>query len=99
MFVTEAANILLSSWSFWSSYFWIRQSEYASVRESETLVTTPEFPIATRYVDMLHTLVLVCAMIACDSRSLYTIAGQCLMLVYVIYVFFMDKYNFLRVNR
>jgi hypothetical protein len=99
MFVTEAFNIFTATWSFWSSYFWIRQSEYASVRESEHLITTSEFPVATRYVDMLHVLCLLCAMIACDCRSLYTIAGQCLMLVYVIYVFFMDKYSFLRVNR
>jgi len=99
MLVTEAGNIFLSSWSFWSSYFWIRQSDYASVREAEPLITTPEFPIATRYLDMLHGLCILCAMIACDSRSLYTIAGQCLMLVYTVYVYFMDKYNFLRVNR
>jgi len=99
MFITEAGNILLAAWSFWSSYFFIRQSEYASVRESEPLITTPEFPIATRYVDMLHGLCLLCAMIACDCRSLYTIAGQGLLLVYSIYAYFMDKYNFLRVNR
>jgi len=99
MFVSEAGNILLATWSFWSSYFWIRQSDYASVRESEPLITTPEFPIAIRYVDLLHALCLLCAMIACDSRSLYTIAGQCLMLMYSVYVYFMDKYNFLRVNR
>merc|ERR1719491_24346 len=35
--VTEAAHILLPAWSYWSSYFWIRQSDYASVRESEPL--------------------------------------------------------------
>jgi hypothetical protein len=99
IFITEKSNIFLASWSFWSSYFWIRQSDYASVREAEPLITTPEFPIATRYVDLLHGFFILCAMIACDSRSLYTIAGQCLMLVYSIYVYFMDKYNFLRVSR
>lgn len=99
MFVTEAANILLASWSFWSSYFWIRQSDYASVREAEPLVTTPEFLFANRYVDMLHVFCILCTMIACDCKSLYTIAGQCLMLMYSIYAYFMDKYNFLRVNR
>jgi len=99
MLVTETSNIILAAWSFWSSYFWIRQSDYASVRESEPLITTPEFAIATRYVDVLHSLVLLCAMIACDSTSLYTVAGMCLMLVYSVYMYFMDKYNFLRVNR
>jgi len=97
--VTEVSNILYATWTFWSNYFWIRQSDYASVRESEPIITTPEFPIGTRYTDMLHVLFLLCAMIACDSRSLYTIAGQSLTLVYTVYVYFMDKYNFLRVNR
>jgi hypothetical protein len=98
MLITEASNIILPSWSFLSSYFWIRQSEYISVRESEPLLTAPQFQIAKRCVDMLHALFLICVMIARDSTSLYTIAGQCLMLVYSVYVYFVDKYWFLRVN-
>lgn len=99
MLITEAANIILPSWSYLSAYFWIRQSEYASVRESEPLLTAADFPIANRYIDMLHALFLICVMIACDSKSLYAIAGQCLMLVYSVYVYFVDKYCFLRVSR
>jgi hypothetical protein len=99
MVVTEAANIILPSWSYLNAYFWIRQSEYASVREAEPIMTAADFPFAYRYVSMLHALFLICVMIASDSKSLYTIAGQCLMLVYSVYVYFVDKYCFLRVCR
>mmetsp|Transcript_134691 Transcript_134691/g.234036 ORF Transcript_134691/g.234036 Transcript_134691/m.234036 type:complete len:824 (-) Transcript_134691:88-2559(-) len=97
--ITEAANTLLPAWSYWSSYFFIRQNGYVSVRESEPLMTTAEFPLAYRYVDMLNILSIVFVMISCESNSLYTIAAQVLVLVYAVYVYFIDKYKFLRANR
>lgn len=99
MFVTEVANVAVPLWRYWSAYFWIRQSKYVSVREAEPYITTAEFPLATRYADLLNLLTLDCCMVAVDNTALYTIAAQCLMLLYCIYVYFIDKYWFLRVNR
>jgi len=99
MVTTELCGNFVPSWRYWSAYFWVRQSRYVSVREAEPLMTAPEFPLATRYVDLLHSLTLVCAMIAIDNASLYTICAQCLMLFYSIYIYFFDKYAFLRINR
>eukprot|EP00928_Gymnodinium_smaydae_P018664 TRINITY_DN17112_c0_g4_i1.p1 TRINITY_DN17112_c0_g4~~TRINITY_DN17112_c0_g4_i1.p1 ORF type:complete len:901 (-),score=190.39 TRINITY_DN17112_c0_g4_i1:82-2670(-) len=99
MVCVEAWRVLGHSWSYWSSYFWIRQSRYVSVRDGEPALTPPAFPCAERYVDLLHALALVCAMIAISSTSMYTIAGQSLLLLYVTYAYFSDKYMFLRVSR
>merc|ERR1712187_18303 len=54
---------------------------------------------ATRYADLLHTVTLAGAMMAIDSMSLYTIGAQCLVLVYAVFVYFVDKYTFLRIHR
>jgi len=99
MVVNEVLACFLPSWAYWGAYFWIRNSKYASVRESEPLMASLEFPLAARYVDMLLLLALLCVMVAVYATSLYTIAAHCLMLAYSIYVFFVDKYRFLRVNR
>jgi hypothetical protein len=99
MLSTELCGLMAPAWSFWSNYFWIRQSTYLSVREAGPSLTTAEFPLATRYADLLHVETIVCAMIACDSSSLYTISAQCLMLLYCVFVYFTDKYTFLRIHR
>jgi hypothetical protein len=100
MGVTEVGYFMSPAWSFWTSYFWIRQSRYVSVREGEPLVTAPEFPLASRYVSMLHNLTVVCVMIAIGGgKSLYVIAAQSLLLLYVTYAYFTDKYVLLRVTR
>lgn len=95
----EMANILSPCWKYWTNYFWIRQNRYVSVREAEPAMTSGDFPFATRCADMMNFLSLLCVMIACDSSSLYTIGASCLMLLYGIYVYFVDKYMFLRLNR
>lgn len=97
----EAVLFISPFWTYWSVHFQIRQSRYVSVRESEPLVTPFEFPLAVRYSDLLHLLSLLCLMIACDgpSPSLFTIAAACLLLVYTVYVYFVDKYRLLRVYR
>jgi len=69
------------------------------VREAEPLLTPPDFPLATRYVDLLHALTLACIMIAVDSASVYTICAQGLLLFYCMYIYFFDKYAFLRINK
>jgi len=99
MVTTELSGVLVPAWRYWSAYFWVRQSRYVSVREAEPQMTPPEFPLATRYVDLLHALTLVCAMIAIDSTSMYTIVAQGVLLLYCTYVFFFDKYALLRLNR
>jgi hypothetical protein len=99
MLSTELCGLLAPAWAFWSNYFWIRQSRYLSVREAGPLLTTTEFPLATRYADLLHSMTVVCAMIACDSSSLYTIGAQCLLVLYCVFVYFVDKYTFLRIHR
>merc|ERR1712151_1306949 len=54
---------------------------------------------AARYVELFHVLTLEFAMISISSESPYTIAGQCLLLLYCAFVYFVDKYTFLRVYR
>jgi len=99
LLATELSGIFYPMWRYWSAYFFTRNSRYITVREAEPLLTSPEFPLATRYVDLLHSFTLVCVMIAVKGQSLYTIGAQCLMLLYSIYVYFLDKYMFLRVNK
>jgi len=99
MLITEVAGLLAPVWSYWSGYFWVRQSMHVAVRDAEPVMTSTEFPLATRYVDLLHMLTLDCAMIALDSASLFTVGAQCLALLYSIFVYFMDKYTFLRLHR
>eukprot|EP00930_Biecheleria_cincta_P098968 TRINITY_DN90620_c0_g1_i1.p1 TRINITY_DN90620_c0_g1~~TRINITY_DN90620_c0_g1_i1.p1 ORF type:complete len:841 (-),score=112.30 TRINITY_DN90620_c0_g1_i1:60-2582(-) len=96
---TELNVIFSYFWSYWSAYFWVRQSRYITVREAEPGLTTTDFPLAARYVDLLHALGLMLTMIAIDSTSVYTISADCLMLLYSLYVYFVDKYFFLRMNR
>lgn len=96
---TELLNVLGPAWTFWTAYFRVRQSRYISVREAEPLLTTPRFDLATKYADMLHLVTLLCLMVALKPDSLYTVGAQYLMLVYSIYLYFMDKYLFLRFNR
>merc|ERR1719217_280802 len=62
-------------------------------------MTAWEFSLATRYVDNLLLLSLVFMMVALRSDSLYTIGAVCLLLVYMVYLYFMDKYMFLRHTR
>eukprot|EP00933_Yihiella_yeosuensis_P054396 TRINITY_DN52828_c0_g1_i1.p1 TRINITY_DN52828_c0_g1~~TRINITY_DN52828_c0_g1_i1.p1 ORF type:complete len:257 (-),score=11.97 TRINITY_DN52828_c0_g1_i1:59-805(-) len=90
---------MVPAWSYWSGHFLVRQSRYITVREAQPVLTSFEFPLAARYIDLLHAITLVCAMIACDSTNLYTIGAQCLMFLYSVYVYFIDKYMFLRVCR
>lgn len=99
MLAAEVAGILSPLWNYCTAHFWVRQSKHASVREAEPIITSPEFPIATRYADVLQLLCLLCLLIALDSASLYTLGAACVMLVYSIYVYFIDKYMFLRINR
>lgn len=99
MLVTEVVRCALPVWSYWTSYFWVRQSRYLSVREAEPSLTTPEFPFATRYVDLLHAFTITVLMVVCDCTSLYTIGAASLLLLYSIYVYFVDKYLLLRLHR
>lgn len=96
---TELAGCFVPMWRYWNSYFWLRQSRYVSVREGEPVLTASEFPLATRYVDLMHCLTLVFGMIAIDATSPYTVCAQTLLLFYSMYVYFFDKYAFLRINR
>jgi len=96
---TELLRIMGPAWTFWTAYFRVRQSRYISVRESEPYLMTPRFELATKYADVLHLVTLLCLMVALKSDSLYTVGAQYLMLVYTIYLYFMDKYFFLRFNR
>ncbi|CAE8738062.1 unnamed protein product [Polarella glacialis] len=93
------AHCLLPAWSYWSAHFWVRQSRYITVREAAPALTSEPFPLAARYVDLLHAITLVLVMIVCDSTSIYTIGAQCLMFLYSVYVYFIDKYMFLRLHR
>jgi len=97
--VTEIEGVLIPSWSYWTAFFWVRGNKAISVREGEPRIQPPEFPFATRYVDCVHVLTIGCAMLSISSTSLYTIGGQCLLLLYFTYVYFVDKYKFLRVYR
>jgi len=99
MVVTELSGYFVPGWKYWSAYFWVRQSRFVSVREAEPALTSPEFPMATRYVDLMHCWTLVCAMVAVDATSVYTVCAQVLMLFYSVYVYFFDKYALLRINR
>lgn len=99
MLVTEVAGGLVPCWRYWTNYFWVRQSRYISVREAEPGLTAPDFPLATRYVDLLHDLTLVCTMVAIDSTSLYTVAACGILMLYCALGYFWDKYAFLRINK
>jgi len=99
MVVTEAVQLVTNAYSYWSVYFWVRQGKYISVREGEPYMVNDEFPLALRYVDLLHLLCLLSAMTAIDSVSVYTIGSHGLALLYGVYVYFKDKYAFLRVYR
>jgi len=96
---TEMVHVLVPAWTYWSGHFWVRQSRYITVREAEPVMVTSEFPLAARYVDLIHAETLVLAMLVCDCTSIYTIGAECLMFLYSFYVYFIDKYFFLRVNR
>uniref|UniRef100_A0A7S4V312 CSC1/OSCA1-like cytosolic domain-containing protein n=1 Tax=Alexandrium monilatum TaxID=311494 RepID=A0A7S4V312_9DINO len=97
--VTEVDGFLTPTWRYWSSYFWVRQNKYVSVREAEPALTTADFPLAERYVDSLRALTLVWSMVSLDCTSMYTAGAQFLLLAYCVYVYFVDKYTFLRVHR
>lgn len=99
LFFTELSALVSMVWGYWSSYFWVRQNKYVSVRDAEPALVTGEFPFAERYADSLRSLSLAVAMLALDDRSYYAVGAVALQLLYCVYVFFFDKYTFLRVFR
>lgn len=99
MLTNEMFYVLYPAWTYWSGYFFVRQSKYITVREGQPVLTSADFPVAQRYVDGLLTVTLVIMMIVIDHQSIYTMGGEILMFVYSLYMYFIDKYFFLRVNR
>ena len=99
MLTNEVLYIFYPAWTYWRGYFFVRQSKYITVREGQPVLTSAEFPVAQRYLDTLLTVSLVMVMIVIDHQSIYTLSAEILMFVYGIYMYFIDKYFFLRVNR
>ncbi|CAK9084901.1 unnamed protein product [Durusdinium trenchii] len=97
--ITEILYVLYPAWTYWSGYFFVRQSKYITVREGQPALTSAEFPVAQRYVDTLLTVTMVFVMLVVDHQSIFTIGGEILMFLYGIYMYLIDKYFFLRVNR
>ncbi|CAE7209873.1 MAP2B [Symbiodinium sp. KB8] len=99
LLTTEFLYIVFPAWSYWTAHFRVRQSRYITVREGQPVLTSAEFPMAQRYVDILLMMTLVFVMITIDYKSMYTIGSEILMLLYSFYVYFIDKFFFLRINR
>ncbi|CAE7564841.1 MAP2B [Symbiodinium natans] len=99
LLTTEFLYIVYPAWSYWSGHFRVRQSKYITVREGQPALTSAEFPLAQRYVDVLLVMTLMFVMIAIDYKSIYTIGSEIIMLFYSFYIFFIDKFFFLRINR
>ncbi|CAJ1340072.1 unnamed protein product, partial [Effrenium voratum] len=96
---TELLYILYPAWTYWSGHFFVRQSRHITVREGQPVLTSLEFPLAQRYVDTLLTTTLVFIMIFVDGQSMYTLSAEILLFFYSLYIYFIDKYFFLRICR
>eukprot|EP00439_Symbiodinium_sp_Y106_P075445 s486_g14.t5 len=99
LLTTEFLYIVYPAWSYWTAHFRVRQTRYITVREGQPVLTSAEFAMAQRYVDVLLMMTLVFVMITIDYKSMYTIGSEILMLFYSFYVYFIDKFFFLRINR
>lgn len=99
LLVTEVDHVAAPAWRFWSARFWLQErSSDITVREALPVLVGESFRFAARYTDILHSLSITCIMIALDPTSMYVLVAHCLMLLYAIYVFWVDKYMFLRMS-